>query len=178
MIVRMQASSISGNFINKKGFQNRLIKVGAFCLICVLIATALAPHVFVVFLTVLTCLIGLLGIFILMRAQDSVMIEVSKLPSGNVELFLQGSNFELQNPEVVYFGIEYGAEGLNFLRLGIPSEKRMIVLEEMLERGMVLQDVPAFKLPAAAGKPLVYESRQPYPGDLSIIARYLGLLSA
>jgi hypothetical protein len=172
----MNPNVVKAQFIDKKGYQNRMIKLVVVLVLLVVIATVVGPHIVVTTLAIITCLLAGIAFTIFFKGKDSVIVSLSKSSSGTFEVIIRGVDFEVLNPTTVYFGVTYQSDGNHHLRLGIPAKRKMVVLEETLQSGMILTNVPEFKLPKGTKKPHFYLSRRPYPGDLTEVVKFLGFV--
>lgn len=139
------------------------------------VISAIAPHILVAFVALIT--FGITGfiLFLYFQSTDAVRMEVNKTPSGAVEVWLHGNHLDVVNPQVIYFGVDTVESGEQFLCLGIPTtDGRPVVLTERIESEVTAKDLPAFAIPISLGTPKRYQSKSTYPGELTSIVRLMG----
>ncbi|MBL7978333.1 MAG: hypothetical protein JNN12_08335 [Bacteroidetes Order II. Incertae sedis bacterium] len=173
----MQYHATSGFYLNRKAYFMRLLRIGGVLLVVLIAVTAIAPHVFVSLLMFITSGVLFFALSIFFRSRDMAHLEIFRNPEGQCELNFNALDFSVANPSVVYFGVSDKPDGKRFLCLGIPSGTRMAILEEEVVMDTLLPDVPKFELPpSTTGKPLTFQSRTSYPGDLREAALTLGFI--
>lgn len=170
----MQPYIFNGQFVKNAAYKKVVWALIAMLFVVALLTYVMSNNMLLSVFGFLTMLIAALALLIFMKDRYALEIEILRTAEKKFEVFVNGADMYIINPQVVYFGINQDTKGQKFLNLGIPNGTSLLVLQEKIKEEASLKEVPNFLIPREFLGQDTFESKK--QGDLKQIAKVFGFI--